>query len=78
MEVTIMRGYPSRSEKHGEMIEKFMASDSESLTLRLYSREVMSLQKAYHGIVITKKESTKGTFIPARLQSRRNDVSSPK
>ena len=66
-----MRGYPSRSEKHGEMIEKFMASDSESLTLRLYSREVMSLQKAYHGIVITKKGIYKGNLYTCEVTKQK-------
>ena len=47
-----MTGYQSRSEQQSEAIERFLNSDEEVLRLRLYGREVHTLQKRNPGIAI--------------------------
>lgn len=62
-----MHKIPTRSEKHYEMIQKFIESDSASISLRLYSREITKLSKEFPMLDIEKGEKNKDKLYQCQI-----------
>lgn len=60
----------TRSEQNSEDIERFLASNAETLKLRLYGREISTLQKKYPEVIIRKGEKYKGSLYNCFVSKR--------
>ena len=56
-----MREHETRKERHDRKIMLFLASDAETLPLRLYGHEIDALSKHYPQIKIEQKSQFKDT-----------------
>ena len=65
-----MTGYQSRSEQQYEEIERFLNSDDEVLRMRLYGREVRTLQKRISDIVIKVDSVVQGSLYHCLIYKR--------
>lgn len=66
-----MFNFISRREKHTEKIQNLLESDIPSIELRLYSSEVISLQRQNPDVIITKGEPFKDNLYRCKVEKRK-------